>query len=452
MDFTAKVAFSPNYAQDGTIAAAMAKGFLFLTKDGGESWEAKSNGLSRWVHHYNIHVNHLVFSPDYQNDQTIFLGKTTGVYKTTDGGDYWRHVNAWNPKWGYFVYPAPNKGSSDVFTATYNSGLSRSHDKGDSWQSANLGISAAFANSMELSPNYEEDHTIFVVDIGSGHHRSTDGGRSWAPEKDLDISQHYENPVLFRQFGISPNYQENGLMFAFTVPRKVLGKTEKHVWKYNNLTKELKPVQVGNRTPYVNDFAFSPRDSAKEQMFIASSSGIFVSDDLGDSWELKRRGGFDKILVSPDFATHGLMYLMGNDGSVEVSRNGGKTFTAADFDLGGQPVENLTFSPNFSADRTLYAATFGEGVFRSSDAGATWQPFALRGKLLFTGLAFSADFETDQTIYAPAIDGIYRSTDAGETWEEVLNQFQLLPKVPQFVLRNPEGHEMSLGLDVNQIK
>ena len=452
IDFTCKIALSPDFETDTTIVAAMAKGFIFMSKDGGESWQAKSNGLSRWVHHVNIHINHLKFSPDYRNDKTIFLGKTTGLYKTTDDGEFWRHVNVWNPKWGYFVYPAPNKGSQDVFTATYNSGISRSHDGGDTWLSANLGISSAFANSMELSPNYAEDQTIFVVDIGSGLYRSTDAGRSWAPEKDLDISKHYDHPVLFRQFGISPNFKENGLMFAFTVPRKVLGKAEKHVWKYNDKTKELKQVAVGKKTPYINDFAFTPQGVAPEQMFIASSSGFFISHDLGDTWQLQRKGGFDKILVSPNFHQDGLIYLMGNDGSVQVSRDRGKSFTPADFDLGGQPVENLTFSPNFSTDKTLYAATFGEGVLRSTDAGQTWSPFALRGKLLFTGLAFSADYATDHTIYAPAIDGIYRSTDAGKSWQEVLNQFQLLPKVPQVTLRDPKGHEMSLGLDLNQIK
>lgn len=452
VDFACKVAFSPQYERDGTIAAAMAKGFVFLSKDEGKSWEATANGLSRWVHHVNIHVNHLKFSPDYANDKTIFLGKTTGLYKTTDSGEFWRHVNVWNPKWGYFVYPAPNKGSGDVFTATYNSGISRSSDSGDSWQSANLGINAAFANSMELSPNYENDRTIFVVDIVKGLYRSVDGGRSWAAETEFNISEHYDQPVLFRQFGVSPNYEKNGLMFFFTVPRKVLGKTEKQVWKYNDHTKELKQVPVGAKTPYINDFAFSPPGAEKEQIFIASSSGFFVSNDLGESWEPKRRGAFDKILISPDFNADGLIYLMGTDGTVEVSHNGGKEFESAPFDLSGQPVENLTFSPSFSRDNTLYAATYGEGVYRSIDRGRTWAPFALRGKLLYTGLAFSADYETDKTIYAPAIDGIYRSQDGGRTWEEVLNQFQFLPKVPLVTLRSPEGHEMPLGLDLNQIK
>ena len=451
-DFVCKIAFSPDYANDHTLAAAMAKGYVYLSTDGGAEWTLKSNGLSRWVHHINIHVNELQFSPNYANDQTIFLGKTTGFYKTTDNGSFWRHINVWNPKWGYFVYPAPNKDSKDVFTATYNSGISRSHDGGDTWQSGNVGITSAFANSMALSPNYAEDQTIFVVDIATGLYRSKDGGRTWAAETDLDISKGYDQPVLFRKFGISPNYKDNGLMFLFTVPRKTLGLKEKHVWKYNDHSKELKQVQIGGGANYINDFGFAPKGSAKKTMFAAAAQGLFVSEDEGDTWTQRLKGSFDKVIVSPNFDADGLIYLMDGQGRVHASTDAGQSFKPIRFALQGQPVENLTFSPNFSSDQTLYAATYGEGVFKSTDLGKTWVPFALRGKLLYTGLAFSANFNADQTMFAPAVDGIYRSTDGGKNWKNVLNQTQFLPKVPFLTFKDPEGHELPLSLDLPEIE
>ena len=77
-DFICKLKLSPDYANDGTIVCGTAKGFVFLSGNNGDDWEVRSNGLSRWVHHVNILINRIVFSPNYKNDKTIFLGKTTG--------------------------------------------------------------------------------------------------------------------------------------------------------------------------------------------------------------------------------------------------------------------------------------------------------------------------------------------------------------------------------------
>jgi hypothetical protein len=112
--------------------------------------------------------------------------------------------------------------------------------------------------------------------------------------------------------------------------------------------------------------------------------------------------------------------------------------------LDGKYIGNLTFSPDFATDQTLYVSTFGEGVFRSRDAGKTWSNLGLKGKLLFSGPTFSSNYTEDRTLFAPAIDGVFRSTDDGATWKNILNRTEYLPKVPQLVLRDPTGHEVPL--------
>lgn len=104
----------------------------------------------------------------------------------------------------------------------------------------------------------------------------------------------------------------------------------------------------------------------------------------------------------------------------------------------------MTFSPDFTNDRTLYVNTFGEGIFRSRDAGKSWNSLGLKGKLLFSGPTFSSNYTEDKTLFAPAIDGVFRSTDDGATWKNILNRTEYLPKVPQLVLRDPTGHEVPL--------
>ncbi|MDZ8119100.1 VPS10 domain-containing protein [Pontiella agarivorans] len=443
-DFASVVKFSPEYADDGVLIAGTAWGFTFMSEDGGRNWELRSNGQSRWVHHFDILTKSIVFSPDYKNDQTIMMGKTTGFYKTTDNGRYWRHINIWNQKWGYYALPAPG-GSQDVFTACYNGGISRSSDNGSTWESANIGITAGFANGMVLSPNYENDHSIFVVDIATGPYRSTDGGRSWGRIPELDPKKLHNQPTLFRELGISNDFKEDGTILVFLVPRHILGKRGANmVFKFNDKTKEVKRVNVvKSGRAYVNSFAFDPAGSKLGRMFCASSSGVSMSTDKGDTWKMIFTDvGIQQIFISPNVDQDGTLYLMDKDGKIHRSTDNGKSFQMPDMNLGGQYVNNLTFSPTYNKDHAIYVTTFGEGVLKSTDNGKTWVPFGLKGKFLYTGLTFSADYEQDQTIFAPAVDGIFRSTDNGKTWKNVLDHSQLLPKEVFFTVLDPKGKEI----------
>ena len=357
-DFVCKLKFSPNYANDGTIVCGTAKGFVFLSSNHGDDWEVRSNGLSRWVHHVNILINKIVFSPNYKNDKTILLGKTTGLY------------------------------------------------------------------------------------------RSANAGRSWSKVNEVDTAKEIGKPVLYRKLGISPEFGNDGLMFLFSVPRKILGVTEKHVWKFNDKTKELKQISIGRDNNYINGFAFAPKGSEQKLVFAATAQGPFVSQDEGNSWQQLSRNGAQKLFVSPNLDRDGLIYLMDNKGRVHVSKDTGQSFKPTKLNLDGHYIDNLTFSPNYRDDKTLFVTTFGDGVFRSKDAGETWSYFGLKGKWLFSGPTFSTKYATDNTMFAPTVDGIYRSTDAGNTWKNVLRKTLWLPKVPLLTLRDATGHEIPLTFGV----
>lgn len=448
-DFVCKLALSPGFPSDQTIALGTAKGFVLLSEDGGQTWELRSDGLSRWVHHVNILINQLRFSPNYRDDKTIFLGKTTGVHKSTDAGRSWHHVNIWSLRWGYYVLPSPAIGSRDVFAATYNGGLYRSSDLGESWASANVGIRSAFANGMELSPDYADDKTIFAMDITTGLYRSSDAGRSWSRVDETDVTKPAGNLSLYRELGVSSEFADDGFIYLFSVPRRTIGAKEKHIWRFNDNTKELKPIMIGRGTNYVQDFGFTPSGSRRKRVFCASAQGGFVSDDDGENWKKVvsgRRVG--KVIVSPNYDADGVVYFKTANGQLVVSQDGGDTFDQATFKLGGRYIDNLTFSPLYATDHTLYVTTYGDGLLRSSDGGETWSAVGLRGKLIFTGPTFSANYAEDQTIFAPAVDGIYRSTNNGETWTNVLNMSQILPKEPLITLTNSDNRRVPLTYGV----
>ncbi len=92
-------------------------------------------------------------------------------------------------------------------------------------------------------------------------------------------------------------------------------------------------------------------------------------------------------------------------------------------------IEEIHPSPAFARDRTVFVVSAGH-ILRSMDGGATWvalQP--LPSTIWWTvpsyHLALSPDFERDRTLYAGGYAGastglgVWRSQDAGETWQPV---------------------------------
>jgi photosystem II stability/assembly factor-like uncharacterized protein len=83
----------------------------------------------------------------------------------------------------------------------------------------------------------------------------------------------------------------------------------------------------------------------------------------------------------------------------------------------------LAVSPDFARDQTLFAAT-DTGLYRSTDAGQTWQDvygsLALPAPLPTSAIALSPDFATDDTLFAGSPGAILRSANRGQTWQLAL--------------------------------
>jgi photosystem II stability/assembly factor-like uncharacterized protein len=70
----------------------------------------------------------------------------------------------------------------------------------------------------------------------------------------------------------------------------------------------------------------------------------------------------------------------------------------------------------------LFIGTFGSGVFRSTDAGQTWLPSSNGTNLYVTAMVAK-----DPYIFAGTSgDGVYRSSDNGETWEQLFEYYSIL--------------------------
>src|SRR5215468_3214473 len=89
--------------------------------------------------------------------------------------------------------------------------------------------------------------------------------------------------------------------------------------------------------------------------------------------------------------------------------------------LEGQPTQCVAADP-LRPDR-LYCGTFGQGLWRSTDAGETWQPLGKSfrsSQVMALAVSPTERAEGLGVVYAGTeATALYRSDDGGESWTEL---------------------------------
>ncbi|HEY63901.1 MAG TPA: hypothetical protein G4O02_04965 [Caldilineae bacterium] len=191
------LAISPNFVADGTLFAADDQGHVYRSTDRGDTWTLSNTGIQPSFIAFDFAI-----SPNFANDRTIFLAGFGPLYRSTDGGQTWTALTgSHGPNYGVAV--SPNYKNDHTVIVTYReieasgvvpeSGVFLSTDGGNTWTYTGLGLPgyyAPFPGPVAFSPNYAEDQTVYVADMGTNFmgrrrvYRSVDGGQTWAPMPD----------------------------------------------------------------------------------------------------------------------------------------------------------------------------------------------------------------------------------------------------------------------------
>ncbi len=171
-------------------------------------------------------------------------------------------------------------------------------------------------------------------------------------------------------------------------------------------------------------------------LFAARAHGLFRSTDSGQTWtavlQSEKPGEpvmVTSLAISPDF-THDRTVFASLPGGVISSQDGGETWQAAVLPTPIPVVSALALSPNFLQDGALFTATTQDGVFLSTNRGASfvvWN-FGLIDSNVFC-LAVSPDFANDRKLYAGTESAIYVSRNGGRSWRELNLPTELAPVI-----------------------
>ena len=167
------------------------------------------------------------------------------------------------------------------------------------------------------------------------------------------------------------------------------------------------------KPPDMHALVVSPLD--ERTVTFGHHQGLLVSSDAGRSWRpLAGTGGRDAMGVAlpPDSKT---AYAAGHDAFLR-SDDGGKSWSSVRPALPGTDIHG--FAASATRRDTFYAFVVGHGLYRSADAGVTWQPLGkASGSTMSIAVASSGGRDV---LFAVTMEaGIVRSIDAGATWEPI---------------------------------
>jgi hypothetical protein len=112
------------------------------------------------------------------------------------------------------------------------------------------------------------------------------------------------------------------------------------------------------------------------------------------------------------------IYVTTGDALAVIRRQNGRWLT--NLQLVGHPTQCVAADP--LRPSCVYCGTFGEGLWRSEDAGATWQPVGegIRSREVMSVAVSSLERERGYGIVWAGTEpsALYCSADAGQTWQE----------------------------------
>ena len=264
---------------------------VFKSIDGGKSW--KSMGLEK-----TRHIERVLIDPS--NPNVVYVGAIgspwgehaeRGVYKTTNGGKSWRKILFVNNKTGIGDLVMDPENPNKLIAAMWE-------HKRDPWFFKSGGP-------------------------GSGLYISYDGGENWSKRTEKDGLPKGE----LGRIGIAIAKNKTNIVYALIESKKnALYKSEDGGFKWKKINDKR---DIGNRPFYYSDIEVDPEN---ENRVYSIFTYVNVSQDGGKNFsQLMPAYGVDNG-VHPDHHAwwihpeDGSFMIDGNDGGLNITRDGGKTW------------------------------------------------------------------------------------------------------------------------------
>jgi len=361
------------YAKDNVIIAGISAPHvsnpnlvpsqIFESKDNGESWAS-----------VYVARTETIFTSIVSVGKDLFVGSTTGIYKSTNDGKNWFEPDTSLRKLKVNSLTAISKqGATIVFAGTDESGVLATQNGGKKWNRSGLAFSEIYALAT--------CHGDIYASTMYGLYVSRDGGMSW------------HSNGLRSYSTVSLAVMSDSILFAQTDGGIFYSSDRGDEWLVTNRVRGSRLLEVDG-----------------SDIFISSNWNLFVSSDMGKIWKSMRTGSPAYI---NSFCRIGKYQIVGTkyDG-VYRSTDGGKSWNLINKGLMKAGIFHLAYYGN-----CIYAGTKGFGMFSSTDGGNGWIPSSVIRNTSNFPEDYVVSLEANgDNVCARTYDSLYSSTDNGVHW------------------------------------
>ena len=457
---------------------------LYKSSDGGKTWKKLQNGLPK--EDYGRIA--LAIAPSEPNRLlAIVESQNTGLYLSEDDGENWKQQsttsNVASRPFYFSVIKVDPKDAKRVYRPAFT--LSISSDGGLSFEDASMegGWIHSDHHALWIDPN-NTSHLLLGTD--GGIYMSMDRGNNWLFLNNIPVSQFYHVAVdMQNPYNVYGGLQDNG---SWTAPSQSSGGIKNGDWKnigggdgfsalpdlldkdivysesqggemnrVNRKTNESQGIQPqpltgepklrfnwntpivqspGNLGKIYTGAQYLYKTYNKGQTWVRISADLTTNDPAKQQQENSGGVTVDNssaenhctiyaICESPKDSN--MIWVGTDDGNLQVTLDGGKTWTKVNQNIKGLPSQSWVTSieaSKFEAN-TVYATfdnhTRGDlttYLFKSSDAGKTWQKLSSTD---FHGYAnkIKEDLVSQNLLFLGTETGLFVTLDGGRNWAQM---------------------------------
>ena len=466
---------------------------LYITIDGGKNWKklGKDDGLTAG----NYGRIGLAFATNLPSRVYAMVEATkNGLYKSDDGGMSWKLVNS-DPEWVtnrpfYFQdIRVDPKNENRIYNIHDRVEVSEDGGKTFSTLLPYFGIHPDH-HAWWIHP----DDPNFMIDGNDGGIGIThDHGKNWTFDDKLPVGQFYhinvDNEIPYNVMG---GMQDNGSWHgpAYTWTRggirnyywhnvgggdgfDVMPDPDDASWVYSmsqggNVGRQnwktgeswyVKPPTIDTIRQRFNWNSAIAQDPFDKSTIYFGSQFLHKSTDKGASWstispdlttnnkifqqKTDETGGltmditgaetFTTILtIAPSFKEKGVIWVGTDDGNVQLTRDGGKTWTNFRGKIAGMPlgcwIPQVRASRHNAGEAFVVANDYRRGdfkpyIFRTTDYGKTWTRLVDDKKVKGYALSIIQDPVSPNLIFAGTEQGLWISFDNGRNFQQWKNGY-----------------------------